>query len=333
VSNRIAVVGAGIAGLAAARRLVRAGRDVVVFDKARGVGGRTATRRREADAFDHGAQYFTCRSDDFAQQVDDWCRRGVAASWRVPIRNLAGGKLLALKEQDTRYVGVPSMSALARDLASELSVECGQRIDHIDGSAGRWNLISDSGANFEGFDAIVVATPAPQAVSLLLPAPKLARLAAGIEMLPCHAVMVTFAEPLNLYLGGAFVADPTLAWVARNASKPGRPDGESWVLHSTPEWSALHLEDPADIVATALIAAFTDALGGLALPTLLASAAHCWRFARTGKPLGTPYLWDPTAQLGVCGDWTHGSRVEDAFTSGELLARVMLGELDATLSS
>jgi predicted NAD/FAD-dependent oxidoreductase len=44
------------------------------------------------------------------------------------------------------------------------------------------------------------------------------------------------------------------------------------------------------------------------------------------QPLGTPLLWDADACLGVCGDWTHGARVEDAFISGELLARAMLGE-------
>ncbi|MFW5743027.1 MAG: NAD(P)-binding protein [Spirochaetota bacterium] len=39
------MVGAGIAGLTAARRLVDASRDVTVLDKGRGVGGRMATRR------------------------------------------------------------------------------------------------------------------------------------------------------------------------------------------------------------------------------------------------------------------------------------------------
>ena len=52
---RIAIVGAGVAGLTGALALRDAGCEVVVFDKGRGPGGRTATRRAGALSFDHGA--------------------------------------------------------------------------------------------------------------------------------------------------------------------------------------------------------------------------------------------------------------------------------------
>jgi predicted NAD/FAD-dependent oxidoreductase len=97
------------------------------------------------------------------------------------------------------------------------------------------------------------------------------------------------------------------------------------VLHSSPEWSARHLDEPADSVAESLLRAFAEALG-LELPSALSLAAHRWLFARAAKPPATPLLWDADARLGVCGDWTHGDRVEDAFTSGEHLARAMLSE-------
>jgi predicted NAD/FAD-dependent oxidoreductase len=312
-TGRIAVVGAGIAGLTAAQSLARGKHDVVVFE-------------REAYAFDHGAQYFTCRgSDDFTRQIDDWCHRGVAAAWDAPIRTLEGGELTENREQPVRYVGVPGMSTLARDLATELRIECGQRIERVEGSAASWHVITEEGPAAGRFDAVVVATPAPQAVPLLAQAPRLAELVGGVEMQPCHAVMVTFPEPLGVEFGGAFVAEPPLAWVARNASKPERVSKECWVLHASPEWSALHLEEPADAVASSLLRAFAEALRR-ELPIASSHAAHRWLFARTKRPLGTPFLWDADSRIGVCGDWTHGTRVEDAFTSGKLLARAMLGE-------
>jgi renalase len=52
----VLIVGAGIAGLAAATDLHAAGRTVLVVDKGRGVGGRLASRRIGAATFDHGAQ-------------------------------------------------------------------------------------------------------------------------------------------------------------------------------------------------------------------------------------------------------------------------------------
>lgn len=331
-TGRIAVVGAGLAGLTAAQSLARGKHDLVVFEKARGVGGRTSTRRRETYAFDHGAQYFTCRgSEDFTRQVDDWCNRGVAAAWDAPIRTLGGGEATKTREQPIRYVGVPGMSALARDLATELRVECGRRIERIERSATSWHLINEEGSALGGFDAVVVATPAPQAVPLLAPVPRLAELVGGVEMQPCHAVMVTFPESIGVEFGGAFVAEPPLAWVARNASKPERASGECWVLHASPEWSALHLEEPTDTVARSLLRAFAEVLRR-ELPIASSHAAHRWLFARTTRPLGTPFLWDADSRIGVCGDWTHGARVEDAFTSGKLLARAMLGEQMLTAS-
>ena len=61
----IAIVGAGIAGLAAGRVLHDAGHRVQVFDKSRSTGGRLCTRRGEGWQADHGAQYFTARHPDF----------------------------------------------------------------------------------------------------------------------------------------------------------------------------------------------------------------------------------------------------------------------------
>ena len=55
MADRIGIVGAGICGLAAAAELAAAGREVAVFDKSRGIGGRLATRRVDAMSFDHGA--------------------------------------------------------------------------------------------------------------------------------------------------------------------------------------------------------------------------------------------------------------------------------------
>jgi hypothetical protein len=59
---RVAIVGAGIAGLTAGRALAAAGAAVELFDKRRGRGGHVSTRRRENGAFDHGARRFSARS-------------------------------------------------------------------------------------------------------------------------------------------------------------------------------------------------------------------------------------------------------------------------------
>ena len=79
VPLQIGVIGAGLAGLAAARELQAAGHQVVVFDKGRGPGGRLSSRRAEPFAFDHGAQYFTARDPEFRHELEGWLEAGVVA--------------------------------------------------------------------------------------------------------------------------------------------------------------------------------------------------------------------------------------------------------------
>ncbi len=78
---RIIIIGAGLAGLIAARELDAAGADVLVLDKGRSPGGRLATRRVGGATLDHGAQFFTVRSPAFAKTVDDWLARGLVHAW------------------------------------------------------------------------------------------------------------------------------------------------------------------------------------------------------------------------------------------------------------
>nr|MBP8061530.1 FAD-dependent oxidoreductase [Polaromonas sp.] len=77
--RHIAVVGAGIAGIACARTLMQAGHQVTVFEKSRGAGGRMATRRTEFGSFDHGTQYFTVRDPRFVKVLESV--QGLVRPW------------------------------------------------------------------------------------------------------------------------------------------------------------------------------------------------------------------------------------------------------------
>jgi predicted NAD/FAD-dependent oxidoreductase len=74
----ILIIGSGLAGLSAAKKLSSKGLNVVVIDKGRGVGGRLAARRIGDAVFDNGAQFFTARSKEFQACVNQWVKAGVA---------------------------------------------------------------------------------------------------------------------------------------------------------------------------------------------------------------------------------------------------------------
>ncbi len=78
---RVVVVGAGLSGLLAARTVAERGHTVIVLDKGVGPGGRLATRRIGAATLDHGAQFFTVRTDEFAALVHGWRSAAVVREW------------------------------------------------------------------------------------------------------------------------------------------------------------------------------------------------------------------------------------------------------------
>ena len=324
---RIAVIGAGLSGLAAARALADQNHQVSVFEKSRGLGGRAATRRvtEFEQQADHGAQYFTARDDRFRRRVLSWAQRGVVASWQGRFGAYDGGEIVPAGTDDQRWVGVPGMSSLGRMLAEDLDVSLRTRVAPPERAGDAWLLADDQGNALGRFDRVLIAAPAPQAVELLRAAPELAATAAAVRYGPCWTVMLGLDAPLDLPWEGLFVNQGPLRWAADNGSKPDR-QGPVWVLHATADWTGACLHADTQTVVAALVDAFAKVVGsaGVALPALRWSQAHRWLYSLVDAPLDLGCLWDPALGIGACGDWCNGARVEGAWLSGEALAgRVM----------
>jgi len=323
----VAVVGAGVAGLACAQRLRASGRTVVVFDKGRRPGGRVSTRRHDGLQFDHGAQFFTARDPRYVQLVMRCEDQGQVARWGGPFATLAKGYLGDdPRPGAVRYVGVPGMSGLAGALMEGLPVRSGSHVERVLRDGGRFLLeVRGRGADAvtrEGpFDEVVVTTPPPQAAALLRETDGQALRAAeqlSGALLPSLCAMVAFEARLAVAAGGMFVVDDdVLGWAAHDGGKPGRGDAPTYVLHGTAEWSLANYQRPPEEFAAALVQAFGRALGrdgGLPAPTHL--VGHRWGYALAdGEPPAEKFVLEASG-LGVCGDALGGGRVEGAFVSG-----------------
>lgn len=309
--HQIAIIGAGIAGLAAAADLRAAGHVCTVFDKSRGTGGRLATRRSGGLSFDHGAQYFTARGPRFVQVVQDGLATGRVASWF-----------------EDAYVGAPGMSATVKGLAEGVDAQLGVQITHLERVEGSWVLHSPAGSHRasqgNGFTHVLLAIPAPQAASLLANSGMHLDGVEAATYAPCWALMLAWGGACGF--GGAFRRyedGGPLAFIARNHSKPGRlATPETFVVHASPEWSQEHLEASSDDVL--------EALEPLACEQIqpngerLHATAHRWRYALVSRPLGRAFIWDGDLRLGACGDWCIAPRVEAAYDSGVSLAAAVL---------
>ncbi len=324
---QIMIVGAGLAGLAGARRLHAAGHGVTLFDKGRGPGGRLSTRRAETPlgtlGFDHGAQYLPATRESFADLLASLEAAGIVARWTGRMVERVPGGLVESVSETPRHVGVPGMNAVVRYLSEGLGVHWGQRITALQGGPGRLHALLETGDTVGPFDQAVVAVPAEQAGDLLRPlAPALAVKADAVASAPNWTLMLAFEQRVSVAFDGC--RDRTgapLAWLARNGSKPGRTDTEAWVAQASTDWSRAHLERSPDEVAKELTAQFCALTGA---PVPVHAVAHRWRYAQVTRPVGVPSVHDPEAGLGVCGDWCLGPLAADAWESGEDLARTLL---------
>lgn len=315
-----------MAGLACAQTLQQAGFLVTVFEKSRGPSGRVSTRQGEGWQADHGAQYFTVSQPAFALQVEQWLHAGVIAPWQGRLYETDGASILPKQGQKVRYVGIPKNTAPARHLAMSLEVALEHTVSSLSLDNKQWSITSkEHGVYPQRFDQMVLAIPAPQAHVLLKTVhASYAALAASVQMRGCWALMARYAHRLDVPYDGLFVNTGLLSWVARDSSKPGREPAnltinDVWVLHAAAAWSEANLEREADAVAAEMFAAFAE-LGGQASTDY---SIHRWRYADSPQPLAQGCVWDATQQLGLCGDWLNGGKVEGAWMSGYLLASTM----------
>lgn len=308
--ERIAIVGAGMAGLACAGALRARGFEVALFDKGRKPGGRMSSRSGDSPAgpvgFDHGAQYMTGRDPAFLSELSAWREAGVAAPWPA-----AGADA---------WVGVPAMNAPLVAMARDLNIRWETRVESLLREETGWRIRGE-GLDEGGFSAVLTAIPAEQTAILLRDsAPAFADLAARTRSDPCWTAMAAFPARLA-YPADTLRTDGAIGWAARNAAKPGRPATEAWVIQAGPDWSRAHLEEEAERTAKALLAAFFEAAGiAPVAPVLL--KGHRWRYARSGTA-GREVLWDGQARIGACGDWLTGPRIENAWLSGRRLAEAV----------
>lgn len=330
---RVAIVGAGIAGAAAARTLSDHGHHAVLYDKGRGAGGRGSTRRVGPWSFDHGVQSFTARDDRFARWLPSWQQRGVILPWRARVMDLQSAR--ASHATAARYVGRPGMSALVGHLLAGAEVHFGIEVAALDAVPRGYRLVDRMGVELGTFDAVLLAVPPAQAARLLPPRSPLRKTVAAVEMAPIWALMVAFEDPLPWPWEAAVGDGGAFGWLARSGSKPGRQNADAWVMHAGEDWSAAHLEDSAEAVSAAMLIALFERLG-IEPRTPAYVAAHRWRYARARRPLGRGALVDRELRLAVAGDWCVDGRLEGAYLSGVAAAQHLItlatGWLDRSLS-
>ncbi len=317
-SAEVLVVGAGIAGLRAARTLTDAGKMVVVLEKSRGLGGRAATRRLHGTHADHGAQYFTARDPRLQTQVDGWLGAGVLRVWTLGFHTLTPDGLEAPDEGYPRYAFPDGMNTFGKLLGEGLDVRREALVTRLARTATGWTATLSDGTRYTA-ETLLLNVPAPQALALGQDVFREETKAAlrNVAFAPCLALMAGFEQDAPEW-SGIEAKDGPVSWLANDSSKRREIGETTLVLHGSPAFSEQHLETPEtalpEMLGVAASLGFTEP-----------SWTHLqrWRYSKVTQPYGGSYLKGDDG-LYFCGDWCGGAKVEAAYLSGLGVAGAML---------
>ncbi|MDX2005713.1 MAG: FAD-dependent oxidoreductase [Meiothermus sp.] len=340
----VLVVGAGLAGLAAARDLARAGLSVHVLDKSRGVSGRAATRWLEVDGrtvrVDHGAQHFTARGNQLRMTLPDLIANGTVREWAQSFPVLGEKGIEGREPERPRYVCPNGMSALGKafqrgflpeDKALALETKATAQSIVRGEATGFWNVLLEDGRVRSGH-YLILNLPAPQALKLGGDAlkPELRLALQSVRFDPCWAAMLVFEELPYLDWVGLEIRHPILGWAALDHTKRPLPDPPVLVLQTTPRWSREHLELTSEEALRQIVGAAQELFGAWVGRYRL-GVAHRWRYAFAAQT--HPFAYLAQDNLVLCGDWcvepgvlSMGTgRIEGALESGWAAADYILG--------
>lgn len=344
MARRIAIIGAGLAGLAAALRLSEAGEEVTVFEKSRGLSGRAATRSKEGCRYDFAASYFKISGNEVARLVFETLPTDGLTRIVGDILPFDRHGVISPPETEghagARWNYRDGISTLGKLIVAKggFPVENGVRVTRLEHAGGRWHLESEDGRSHENYHLVLLTPPAPQTADLLE--------SSDLASLPREVVIAglrradyfrQFSVVLNYpgevaLPGGAYALintdrDHDLAWVALENRKSNRiPPGQTLIVAQlSPFWSERHYDDaPASVIAHA-----ADRLGsllGIDLPDPTWSDLQRWRYAHP-RSAADPAALAGAASLGLyfAGDCLVGrGRVSETIETGFAAADAML---------
>ena len=319
------IIGAGLSGLVAATVLDRQGYTVRIVDKGRSVGGRLATRRIGDAVLDHGAQFFTTRSDEFRAAVAEWIDAGVVEEWCKGFDGDGDGH--------PRYRTVGGMNQLAKHLRAGLTDSAHLLTSHR--AASIIPLADNYAITYDGAvrepdeaNAIIATAPVPQTLEVLdSGGVRIDQRASGVRDLSYHKVvglLATIDRAAPFGPAGALQRpdDPVFTFCCDNSTK-GISPVPAVTLHAAHDLSAELWNRPDPEILGVLRPEAERLLGDARIDQVQVKK---WRYAGpvTPWPERCAVVATDPGTIVLAGDAFGGPKVEGAYLSGSAAANAVI---------
>lgn len=335
----VIVIGAGIAGLACARELARRGVPAKVLERARGVGGRCATRRFDGQPVDYGVPLLHATTREFGNELRELPEDGAVAGWPERLREpRLACQPDAFRPGNRRLARRDGVSEFPKHLARGLDVELNARVVRLEPAGVRTRVVLESGAAHES-RFVVLATHLPKTLELLTPLardwpgaePRLEQLR-RVEGVRCLTVIAGYPadtpEPgFDLWYPLETVMIHALS---HDSTKRPNPKHRVLVIQSRDRWARMVEELAPEQWRDELLWEAAELLGPWAKRPEF-THAHRWSWARLrrGDGVGDVMTFESPdgAAVSLCGEaFAPHPGIEAAYISG-----VAIGEQIANL--
>ncbi|WP_018126655.1 NAD(P)/FAD-dependent oxidoreductase [Balneola vulgaris] len=334
---KIAIIGAGVAGLTAGRILAEAGHEVMVYEKSRGLGGRLATRyagENNQTKVDHGLPYIEETSEKIQPMLQNLVNKGKLVPFSGPFMHLnEAGELSQFYPTKKRYVAPMGMNQVGKELARYVDVQTNTKVSgvtHIgeDRTKKRSWMLNFPTGDAVNVDAVVIATPSKQAYAILnttideVATLKLLREVDAVEYDPCFSLMVGYGDADVPEWSMMECDHPIIASITNEVSKRGESTECSFVIQTTAEFARANKDASKEAVEEEILDALGEITGGWStLPAW--SELHFWRYSKAINPLPYPFMEvvGNDAPIALIGSYMNGDSVESAYLSGLALGQ------------
>ena len=312
------VLGSGIAGSTIANLLSKK-YSVHIFDKARGPGGRSSNKRFKNNlSFDHGVQYISPKSKPFIKYIHKLYKNKILKSWDNNHLDFTFEK----KPFSKKYIGRKANNDLVKYNLKKIKQSFASPIEKIDFKKYFWEITLKDKSKYQ-FKSLIITCPFPQLKKLAKNYLDKTILKLKVQMQPNITVMLALNNQKTLPISSIKFNDDILAWAANeNSKKRFKSNINLWTLQATLRWSkkTINRYKTDKSIMNQLITRFIK-LTGFKKNKIIFKKIHGWKYSYNYKK--TPYLsmWYKKINLGVCGDWFNGPKVENAWLSANDLAR------------
>ena len=312
------VLGSGIAGSTIANLLSKK-YSVHVFDKARGPGGRSSNKRFKNNlSFDHGVQYISPKSKLFIKYIQKLYKKKILKSWDDNHLDFTFEK----KPFSKKYIGRKANNDLVKYNLKNIKQFFASPIEKIDFKKYFWEITLKNKSKHQ-FKSLIITCPFPQLKKLAKNYLGKNILKLKVQMQPNITVMLALKNQKSLPISSIKFNDNILAWAANeNSKKRFKSNINLWTLQATLRWSkkTINKYKTDQSIINQLASRFIK-LTGFEKNKIIYKRIHGWKYSYNYEK--TPYLsiWNKKINLGVCGDWLSGPKVENAWLSANDLSK------------